>query len=79
MIFESTRFWLIIFYAFVACAILFIVGLYRWLNHAKFRAENGEGLGVGYEEDATGHPVDGEDPDITGTDSRSPHVPVNPR
>ena len=80
MLFESTTFWLIVFYIFVAGAIGFVLLVYRLLNRAKFRADSGEAIGVGYEEDPTGHLVGPEPgPDMVNGDQtvHPPHISIN--
>ena len=78
MLLESTGFWLTVFYVFVACAIGFVLLVYRWLNRSTFRFENGESIGVGYEEDATGHVIGSQPgPDIVDGDVvHPPHISV---
>jgi hypothetical protein len=75
MILESTTFWLIVFYAFVALAIGFVLLVYRLLNRASFRRQDGEAIGVGYEEDSVGH-VLGREPYAELTNDNAPdHAP----
>ena len=78
MLLESTTFWLIVFYAFVALAIGFVLLMYGIVNRSRFRFEDGEGIGVGYEEDSVGHIVHG-DPgtDLAGPEPvHAPHMTV---
>ena len=76
---ESTTFWLIVFYIFVGCAIAFVFLAYRLLNRSKFRAESGEAIGVGYEEDATGHVLSSEPATniCEGDTVQPPHIAIN--
>ena len=78
--FESKTFWLIAFYVFVALAIGFVLFVNRLSSRAKFRADDGEGVGVGYEEDSVGRVLEVEpSPELTNdnTTDHAPHIPIN--
>jgi hypothetical protein len=80
MLLESTTFWLIVFYAFTAIAIALVLLVYRLLNRAPFRHDDGESVGVGYEEDGFGR-VLGRQPSAELTNdnaaNHSPHISIN--
>lgn len=80
MFLESTTFWLIVFYSFVAIAIGGVLLVYRLVNRATFRRDDGEGIGVGYEEDSLGRVLGRQpSPELTNDNAseHSPHIQVN--
>jgi hypothetical protein len=79
MLLESTPFWLFIFYAFIALVIASMWAIYRWLNRSQFRSEDGESIGVEYEENKLEQIiVYSKDNDVSDNDlDGQPHIAIN--